>query len=207
MAKLIEFEGIDGSGKGTQAAALVERLQAEGLTVRLISFPRYTSTRFGRVIGDFLNGRFGELNQVSPWLAAVLYAGDRFESLSVLREARAPAHHALDHAERDALVRWIDEVEHDVFGLPRADLVILLDVPVDASQALIARKPARDYTRKAADLQESNRDYLSAVREFYRSLAGDGNWQIIECVQDGEIRSIEAVSAEVRDIIRRELGL
>ena len=80
MAVIIAIEGIDGSGKGTQAARLHARCQAEGIKTSLIGFPRYDQTLFGKSIGDFLNGRFGELDEVNPFLASLLYAGDRFES-------------------------------------------------------------------------------------------------------------------------------
>jgi dTMP kinase len=87
VAPLIVIEGIDGSGKGTQAQQLTERLAAAGHRVRLLSFPRYRDTLFGQAIGEFLNGRFGQLDEVHPFLASVLYAADRYESKQVLLEA------------------------------------------------------------------------------------------------------------------------
>ncbi len=84
---LIAIEGIDGSGKGTQAARLQASLTRRGLKAALISFPRYQETFFGARIGDFLNGRFGSLEEVHPFLAATLFAGDRLESRSFLNEA------------------------------------------------------------------------------------------------------------------------
>ena len=89
MSELIAIEGIDGSGKGTQAAILVDRLRAAGRRCELLSFPRYRETKFGSKIGDFLNGRFGQLDQVSPFLVSLLFAGDRFESKRVLIRALA----------------------------------------------------------------------------------------------------------------------
>src|SRR5947209_2867214 len=53
----------------------------------LLSFPRYQATLFGRAVGDFLNGRFGSLEEVHPFLVSLLFAGDRFESKSVLLDA------------------------------------------------------------------------------------------------------------------------
>ena len=87
MTVIIAIEGIDGAGKGTQSRQLVERLQAAGITAAGLQFPRYSETTFGGVIGDFLNGRFGDLDSVHPLLASVLYAGDRFESKQVLQQA------------------------------------------------------------------------------------------------------------------------
>ena len=72
MTTLIAIEGIDGAGKGTQAAQLVQRLQESGRSATSIQFPRYSETTFGTAIGDFLNGRFGDLDTVHPQLAAVL---------------------------------------------------------------------------------------------------------------------------------------
>ena len=126
VAPLIVIEGIDGSGKGTQAQQLTERLIATGRRVRLLSFPRYRETLFGHAIGDFLNGRFGQLNEVHPFLASVLYAADRFESKSVLADALhqsdvvvcdryVPSNLAhqgdkLDGADREELLRTIERI-------------------------------------------------------------------------------------------------
>src|SRR5580704_15426600 len=88
-AGLIAIEGIDGSGKGTQSRILVERLRQSGRKVELISFPRYEETFFGRLIGSFLNGQFGTLDQVHPVLVSLLFAGDRFESRPKLEKALA----------------------------------------------------------------------------------------------------------------------
>ncbi len=215
---LIAIEGIDGSGKGTQAAGLRDRLRAEGVTVDLLSFPRYDATRFGKAIGDFLNGRFGSLDAVHPLLASLLYAGDRFESRDVLRAALESndavvldryvasniAHQGakLQGGERAELMDWIETVEFEIFRLPRPDLVILLDLPAAKAQELIAKKSARSYTDKAADLHEADGGYLAAVREVYRELAGrQPGWRIVSCLRDDVLKSIENIGAEISEIV------
>lgn len=214
MAPLIVIEGIDGSGKGTQAQQLTERLTATGRRVRLLSFPRYRETLFGHAIGDFLNGRFGQLNEVHPFLASVLYAADRFESKSVLADALQQsdvvvcdryvpsnlAHQGakLDGAERDELLRTIERIEFDVFALPRPSLVVLLDVPVEIAQRNIAAKKPRNYTDKSADLQEADAVYLQRVRDVYLQLAAsDANWQRVESVRNGELLSITKIGDDI----------
>ena len=217
MAPLIVIEGIDGSGKGTQAQQLTERLTATGRRVRLLSFPRYRETLFGHAIGDFLNGRFGQLDQVHPFLASVLYAADRFESKQVLIEALQEfdvvvcdryvpsnlAHQGakVEGSERDELLQTIERIEFDIFSLPRPSLVVLLDMPVEIAQRNIAAKKPRSYTDKAADLQEADAVYLQRVRDVYLQLASsNSSWQRVESARAGEQRSIADISD---DIFRR----
>ncbi|MFM9963996.1 MAG: dTMP kinase [Planctomycetaceae bacterium] len=214
MAPLIVIEGIDGSGKGTQARQLSDRLTAAGHRVQLLSFPRYRETLFGHAIGDFLNGRFGQLHEVHPFLASVLYAADRFESKSVLTDALQQsdfvicdryvpsnlAHQGakLDGLARDELLRTIERIEFDVFALPRPDLVVMLDVPVEFAQLNIAAKPARSYTDKAADLQEADADYLQKVRDVYLQLAArEPNWIRIESVRAAEQRTVSDIAEDI----------
>ena len=215
MTYIIAIEGIDGSGKGTQSGLLAERLEAKEFRTARIQFPRYSDTSFGQAIGDFLNGRFGSLEEVHPQLAALLYAGDRFESLGVLTEAIESndvvildrfsgsnlAHQAakLDGDERSRLIEWIDDIEHRVFGLPRPHLNILLDISTDWSRRLVGRKGRRDYTTAEADIHESNGPYLQRVRECYREIAASRErWRVVACLgPDGEIRTVADVSDEL----------
>jgi dTMP kinase len=177
---LVAVEGIDGSGKGTQSARLVEALQAQGLTAALVSFPRYQETRFGHQIGKFLNGAFGELHQVHPTLVSLLFAGDRFESRTHLLDLCAThdvvvcdryvssnmAHQGakVSVSERGELRDWIEFLEYGQHQMPRADQTFWLDVPVSVAQAWIARKNQRSYTDRTADLQEAMRTSLRGKR-------------------------------------------
>ena len=218
MAYLIAIEGIDGSGKGTQAQRLYEQFSASGKTAALMSFPRYTETLFGKAIGDFLNGRFGTLNEVSPFLASLLYAGDRFESRDFLLQtlndnevvildrytASNIAHQGskFDGDERRELVDWIRRIEYEIYQLPRPDIVVLFDLPVLEAQKLIATKQARSYTDKAADLQEADTAYLAGVRNIYLELAEEeSNWCKIDCWQSNAIRSIEEIGEEIWTVV------
>lgn len=217
--RLIAIEGIDGSGKGTQAARLVGTLRDSGRRVALLSFPRYRDTFYGERIGDFLNGRFGGLADVHPFLAATLFAGDRLESRGLLEElleqnddvvldryvASNVAHQAAKRtgAERDQLVDWIERLEFGVNRLPRPDRVVLLDLPAAQAQILIARKAARSYTEKAADLQEADADYLDEVRKVYHRLAASSpDWSVIAVFREETLRSIDEIAHETADCLR-----
>ena len=224
LGLFVVIEGIDGSGKGTQAQRLATRLESTGKSVKLLSFPRYDDTLFGQVIGDFLNGRFGQLDEVDPYLAALLYAGDRFESRSLVVDAVKThdivvcdryvpsnvAHQAAKLAgERcAALMRWIGRIEHDVFALPRPDLVLLLDLPVSVAQTLIAAKQPRSYTDRKADLQEADSEYLERVREVYQTLAdSNSHWITVDCMKDGELQNVAAVGDSIWRIVGARCSL
>ncbi|MCA9053729.1 MAG: dTMP kinase [Planctomycetaceae bacterium] len=217
---LIAIEGIDGSGKGTQAARLVETLKSEGTSAALFGFPRYSETFFGARIGEFLNGRFGSLADVHPFLAALMFAGDRWESKEVLADlldrhdvvvldryvASNVAHQACkrDGGERDELAARILQLEFDVYGLPRPDRVILLDIPAEISRTLVARKAKRDYTDSEADLQEADGAYQHRVRTLYLELCErDPAWRKISVTDvTGALRSIEEIAREVRGCLQ-----
>jgi dTMP kinase len=222
MSLLIALEGIDGSGKGTQSQRLLQTLRADGHRVALLSFPRYDETFFGRAIGQFLDGRFGSLDQVHPQLASLLFAGDRFESKPLIAAALAEhdivlcdryvasniAHQAakLDQPQRSELQAWITRLEFEVYALPQPDLTLLLDLPAARAQELIARKSVRSYTDKPADLQEADVDYLQRVRQVYLELETvDPRWRCIEVERSGQLRSIDDVADEVTAIVQQAI--
>lgn len=225
MATLIAIEGIDGAGKGTQAARLVASLRDMGLKADSLQFPRYGATTFGSAIGDFLNGRFGSLHEVHPQLAAVLYAGDRFESRSLLLRMMEEndvvvldrfvgsnlAHQSakLDGEARIELIKWIETIEFEVFSLPRPQLNILIDMSSQMSRELVARKAVRDYTDQEADLQESDLPYLEKVRRCYLALAHSRlDWRTVHGLKDdGSLRTIDDVAAEILMIAQQSVGI
>ncbi len=223
-ARLIAIEGIDGSGKGTQAKLLCESLRGLGRSCGLISFPRYEATTFGRTIGRYLNGQFGDLAAAGAHFAALLYAGDRFESLPLIRSEMATcdvvifdryvpsnlAHQAakLDREQREAFIAWVEAIEYGVYGLPRADAVVYLDLPVAIAQQLIARKGRRDYTTKAADMHEADAAYLVRTAQVYEKLASaDPAWvRIAVCDAVGQLRTPDAIQSELVRRLAMVLG-
>lgn len=214
MGIFLVFEGIDGSGKGTQAGRLAETAAATGRTVATFSFPLYDDNPFSRAIGRYLNGDLGSLEHVHPGLSALLYACDRFHArpdlLRAIEEsdlvvcdryvASNLAHQGAKLAgeERERLVDWLLEVEYGEFALPRPDLVVLLDAPVEVARELVARKGARAYTTLEADILEASREHADASREIYRELARRGGWTVVSTARaDGGVRAIDEVGADV----------
>lgn len=211
---LLEIEGIDGSGKGTQAARLAETAAARGHAVQTFSFPAYDENPFSRAIGDYLNGAFGGAGEVHPELAGLLYACDRWHARPRLVEALERsdlvvldryvasnlAHQGskLRGAERERLLDWLVEVEYGEFALPRPDLVVLLDAPPALARELVGRKSARSYTTLAEDIHEADRAHTDATREVYLELAQRDGWHVVAAADDdGALRDVDDVAAEI----------
>jgi dTMP kinase len=211
---LLAIEGIDGAGKGTQAAQLVARAQAAGRSAALISFPTYDGNPFSRAVADYLNGEFGGADEVHPELAAMLYAADRYHARPRLvaaldahdlvvcdRYVGSNAAHQgakLEGEARERLLAWLEAVEYGEFALPRPDLVVLLDAPVALARRLVALKSARGYTTLEADIHEADVEHSSATRDVYLELADRHGWRVVATeAGDGEPRDVAEVGDEI----------
>lgn len=199
---LVVIEGIDGVGKQTQVKLLEAKAKSQGLTAKFLSFPRYhDETFFSASIAAYLNGKYGD--PVSPYLASLLYAGERLESrkeiirlcqshdLLILDRYVASnlAYQAakVDREDRHEFIAWLSKLEYKIYGLPKADLTVLLDVPVEVAVRNISRKEKRMYTAETYDIHEKSKEYLAICKEIYYKLFHmdiTGNWVSIPCSTD-----------------------
>jgi dTMP kinase len=226
--RLVAICGIDGSGKATQTALLAKRAAAEGWTVEQVSFPRYGEGFFGELIQRYLRGEFAErASDVNPYLAALPYACDRWETSGLLHRRLAegrlvlcnryvPANQAHQGSklaagdQRRAFVEWVDRLEYGVFGLPRPDLHLLLDLPPALSVGLVEGRNALLGPSRARDIHESDLRHLQDAAAVYRDLAaGDpGRWALIACAESGSVlppdRIARSVWARVRPVLYTE---
>lgn len=220
MGKIIVIEGIDGSGKNTQTDKMLEAFISSGVEASKISFPQYGKTFFATEVANYLNGELGTIEQISPKLSAMLYAGDRFECKSeIVRSSSGEkvlicdryvysnvAHQVAKVApeQREELRRWIEQLEFDVYELPKPDLTIFLDVPPNVSSKLILKKDARNYTSKKKDLHEEDDSYLAKVYSVFKNMATrEKDWVAINCFENGKMLS----EAEVFSLIKSELSI
>ena len=212
MGKVIVIEGLDGSGKATQTERLYELLSARGVQVRRVSFPDYDSPS-SALVKMYLNGEFGsDPGDVNGYAAAAFYAVDRYASFKkdwgkayddgavILCDRYATSNAVyqmtkVPQCEREEYLRWLEELEYCRLGIPRPDLVIYLDVPTDISQSLMSRRYDGNESKK--DLHERNLAYLAQCGESARYSAMKLNWNVISCVRDGKMRSIDDISAEI----------
>jgi len=223
VGKLIAIEGIDGSGKRTQVELLKDALRARGHETFVTGFPIYDSW-FGKMVGEFLDGEFGPLEEVDPHFTALLYAGDRFEAKQQIVEALAAgkivladryigsnmAHQSarLPAEERGEFVKWIEHLEFQIYGLPRESAVVYLRVPPAEAQKLVALKSSRGYTELTHDLLEGNLRHLEDAAEMYDELAKRANWIRVECfdTKARAMRPPETIAAEILAAVEAVIG-
>jgi dTMP kinase len=219
--KLIAVEGIDGSGKRTQVELLTLSLKARGHSVYATGFPQYNSW-FGKMVGQFLNGDLGPLEDVDPHFTSLLYAGDRFEAKPKLEAALNNgqivlvdryigsnlAHQTarVPPAKRSEFLEWIEHLEYGIYGLPREDLILYLRVPPREAQRLVERKSARTYTSARKDLLEANLRHLEDAAEMYDSLSRSAPWATIQCF-DAELSAIRDPEYIAIDVLAAVEGL
>ena len=221
MGKLIVLEGTDGTGKSTQFDLLLKRLEREGTALRHVRFPRYDQPS-SALIRMYLNGAFGsDPDAVNAYAASTFYAVDRYASYvqdwgadyragNLILCDRYTTSNAVHQGgkvppqEREAFFRWLYDLEYDRMGLPKPDLVVLLDMPADLSQRLLRRREAD--TRTSADIHEQDAAYLARCRETAREAADHYGWAVVSCARDGQLRPVEDIHQEVYALVRAALG-
>ncbi len=188
---LIAFEGLDQSGKETQARRLADALRNGGRRVETLSFPDY-GTPIGKEIGAALRGE----RDFGPDVMQLLYIANRYEKKPLMLEWLAAGvdvvcdryvASSVAYGESQGLdAAWLVETQEH---LPQPDLTIVLDI---APETAVARKQA-DRDRYERDLA-----LLSRVRESYQRQARQPKWALISGEQPKD-----AIAQQIRDLISR----
>src|SRR5437867_7498543 len=191
---IIAFEGLDQSGKQTQAELLRDRLKQEGQKARLVSFPDY-GTSIGEEIARALQGE----REYGPDVMQLLYVANRYERKPDLQRwldgglvLVCDRYMASSVAYGEAFgldPAWLTEMQK---FLPPASLTIMLDIAPETA----ARRKSADRDRYERDLA-----MLGRVRESYKRQAHAGGWVVL----DGE-RSKGAIAADVHAAAERVLS-
>jgi len=222
--KFIVIEGTDGSGKGEQTKRLVSRLISDGYKVVPFDFPRYDQ-QSSWFVGEYLNGHFGSIAEVSPKTASIFYALDRYAAAPEIRKALAETDVVIsnryvasnlghqgskfsDSKERQEYFKWNYDLEYVINGIPKPDLNIILHVPAAMAQGLVDKKLERQYLfGKRRDLHETDLNHLTRTEEVYKQLVElfPNDFACIECVENGKLLSIDEVRERVWKLVSKLL--
>lgn len=223
----IVLEGVDGSGKSTQLGLLRKRLSEEGLQSEYLHFPRFDTPVWGDLIGRFLRGELGAVDAVNPYLVALLFAGDRAAAATTIRGwlnegrwvvldryvysnvafqcAKLPA-----GEPRNALRRWILDLEFVQNAIPRPDLSLFLDVPFSFTEKRLRGERTgadRDYLQGGRDIHEESLTLQQRVREVYLETIGEeSDLKVVSCAdQSGNMAPAEEIFERIMKEISRFL--
>ena len=221
MGKLIVIEGVDASGKATQTKLLYEYLKEKEGKVLKVEFPDYESPS-SSLVKMYLNGEFGETaDDVNPYIASTFFAGDRFASYKtkwekfykddyiIVADRYVTAnmiHQASKFSTTEEKVKFIDwlcEYEYGLLNLPRPTVKIFLDVPPKVSEELMRERLNKFSGEAEKDIHERDKDYLKKTYENAKFVAKNYGFNIINCVEDGKLRTISDIQEEIRQIADR----
>jgi dTMP kinase len=224
--KLVVIEGIDGSGKSTQIRMLQDFLKKTGRKSEYLHFPRTEAPYFGELIARFLRGEFGSLNNVDPYLVAMLYAGDRKDASGTIKKWLSENKTVLldrytysniayqcaklkDAGERKKLMEWILSLEFVHFGIPRPDINIFLDVPFSFTEKKLTSARAgndRDYLNGSKDIHEESMSFQRNVRDLYLEVAkNDPSLALVNCSSEkGEMLAPDIIFNHVMDLLQKK---
>lgn len=196
QGKLIVIEGLDGSGKSTQFEIIDSIFAQNNIPHKSISFPDYDNAS-SALVKMYLNGEFSKkAKDINAYAASSFYAVDRYASYKLYWEdsynngelilaSRYVTSNAIyqmvkcKKSDWDKYLEWLSDYEYIRLGLPRPDLVIFLDMPIQISQKLITKRYNGDESKK--DIHEVDIEYLKSCRETALYAAKKQNWRIINC--------------------------
>ena len=192
---IIVIEGGDQAGKLTQSTLLEKALKKRKIKTKLFHFPDY-QTPIGKEIRQYLDGK----RKFPPQVIHCLLAANRWEKLNQILIAQEKNsvlimnryyHSNLIYGIANGLKqKWLENLDD---GLPKADLVILLDVT--QKESFLRQKTHRDKFEK-------NEEFLRKISKVYHITAKKKHWKIINAS-----KSKQEIHEEILKIFVKKLGL
>ena len=219
----IVLEGLDGAGKSTQIKKLREMFAEQGIASEYLHFPRFDAPVYGDLIARFLRGELGGIDQVDPYIVALLYAGDRADAAKLIRGWQQEGKVVIvdryvysnigyqcakieDSEARQRLNEWIFDLEYNYNAIPRPDVSLFLDVPFAFTEKRLTEQREGDdrtYLNGAADIHEQSLTLQQRVREVYLNASKvDERLVVVDCSDnDGAMASPEEIFSRIKSVL------
>lgn len=210
--KLIVIEGaVDGIGKSTQYDLLYKRLSSEVKKIVKYHFPSYNTIQ-GKLIEEYLEGKFGKPHELSPYFINELYATDRavtwyqelkkyyddgyivlldrYTTSSIIYQSAL-----LDEKHRQDFINYVEEFEYHKLGIPKPDKVIFLMAPFELVHEL--RNNRKENEGIENDIHERDTNFMEKVYQNALFVADYLSWDKIICNKDDKMKTIEEIHEEI----------
>ena len=219
----IVLEGLDGAGKSTQIKKLREMFAERGIESEYVHFPRFDAPIYGELIARFLRGELGGVDEVDPYIVALLYAGDRADMAPQIRKWQQEGKVVIvdryvysnigyqcakiaDEEARLRLNEWILHLEYEVNKIPRPDVSLFLDVPFAFTEKRLTEQREGDdrtYLNGATDIHEQSLTLQQRVREVYISSSKrDDELLVVDCSnEEGAMASPDEIFARIEEVV------
>ena len=215
--KLIVIEGAcDGIGKTTQFELLKERLSADNDIVSH-HFPTYNTDQ-GLLVENYLKGKYGNVNEISPYFVNSLYAVDRavtwltklkkfYEDGSIVLLDRYTTSSLIyqtamidDLNERKKFIDYVVDFEYNKMGIQKPDNVIFLYASFDL--VTVMRKSRTNNEGVLDDIHEKDIDFMRKVYDNAMFVADYLGWNMIKCDSNDKMRSINDIHEEIYNLLK-----
>lgn len=205
----IALEGTDGSGKSTQFKLTTDRLKNSGYKVAEFQFPRYDEPS-SYFIREYLKGNLGKAEDIGPYTASMFFALDRYRTAVKIKKALDDgkivvadrftgsnmAHQGVlfDNVEqRRGFFIWLDQIEYEMFKIPRPDISLVLRVPADIASKNVDKRGNKK------DIHEKSLEHMEKSVEVYDDLCQlfPKDFKQIDCVRSGKILSERIINDQI----------
>lgn len=215
----IVIDGIDGSWKWTQLKLVQKALESQGKKVFVLDYPRYWKTS-AFAVEKYLNGEYGK--NISPKLSSIFYALDRFDDSFNFRDLRESYDYIIsnryvsasmihqwgkiwDQWEREEFLRWLTDLEYNIFWIPKPDKTLFLNVSPKMSNSLVEKKEKRDYIKwdHNKDIHEADVNHMiDAYMVAHEIVEKNADWIKIDCEKNGKILPKEEITQKILETIK-----
>lgn len=202
-AKIIVLEGLDSSFKETNVKRLTEFFKISGVSVKSFSFPNYDSES-SYFVNEYLHGTYGDAMHTDPYVSSLFYSLDRYDTWKrdiekaynecdiIILDRYVGSNiiyqgfKTMNNPHLYSYIKWIEDLEYDKMGMPRADITLFMRVEIETSIDIMRKK-------NLDDIHEKDEEYQRGVYHYCTSLIDKMGWHEIKCSKDGKILDKEEI--------------